>query len=257
MDAPGAFTWPDGKRVAASLTFDDARQSQLDAGLPILDRHGVKATFYVSIPRAAAQADAWRAAVATGHELGNHSLRHSCSANFLWQARHVLEDYTLETMETELLEANRQLTEWFGVTPQTFAYPCGQDFVGRGIGRQSYVPVVARNFLAGRGFRDEYLNAPGICDLAKLGGTELDGLDAEALFSLLERAAEKRLWLVLAGHEVGSGGHQTTRAQVLDRFAAYCADPANGVWIDTVANIAAYVRVNQPPPPSLSSSPLD
>ena len=247
MDENGRFNWPDGKRVAVSLTFDDARQSQLDVGLPILDRYGIKATFYVSIPRAAQQAASWQAAIDAGHELGNHSLRHSCSANFLWKARYVLEDYTLEMMEEELLEANRQLAELFGVTPRTFAYPCGQDFVGRGRGRQSYVPVVARHFLAGRGFRDEYLNAPGICDLAKLGGTELDGLPAAELFSLLERAAENHLWLVFAGHEVGSGGHQTTRADALDQFAAYCADPNNGVWIDTVANIAAGAG---PPPAS-------
>ncbi len=29
------FRWPDGKRAAISLTFDDARFSQIDCGLPI------------------------------------------------------------------------------------------------------------------------------------------------------------------------------------------------------------------------------
>ena len=245
MNGPRTFNRPPGKRVAVSLTFDDARQSQVDAGLPILNRHGVKATFYVSIPRAAEQAAGWRAAVAAGHEIGNHSLNHPCSANFFWKARNVLEDYTLERMEEELLEANSRLTDLFGVTPRTFAYPCGQDFVGRGAGRQSYVPVVARHFLAGRGFRDEHLNPPEICDLAKLGGTELDGLNAADIRSTLDRAAENQLWLVLAGHDVGSSGRQTTRTEALEEFCAYCVDPASGVWIDTVANIAAYVKANQ------------
>ena len=39
--------WPEGKKTALSLTFDDARLSQVDQGLPLLDAYGVKATFYV------------------------------------------------------------------------------------------------------------------------------------------------------------------------------------------------------------------
>ena len=45
------FQWPKGKRAAISLTFDDARLSQIDNGLPLLDRHRVRATFFVT-PRA-------------------------------------------------------------------------------------------------------------------------------------------------------------------------------------------------------------
>ena len=41
------FPWPEGKRFALSLSFDDARASCLDHGIPLLNTHGVKATFYV------------------------------------------------------------------------------------------------------------------------------------------------------------------------------------------------------------------
>ena len=37
--------WLEGKTAALSLTFDDARLSQVDQGLPLLDAYGVKATF--------------------------------------------------------------------------------------------------------------------------------------------------------------------------------------------------------------------
>ena len=40
------FKWPEGKKMAISLTFDDARLSQADLGIPLLDKYGVKATFY-------------------------------------------------------------------------------------------------------------------------------------------------------------------------------------------------------------------
>ncbi len=43
-----AFRWPNGKRVALSLSFDDARASQVEGGTALLDRFGVKATFYLT-----------------------------------------------------------------------------------------------------------------------------------------------------------------------------------------------------------------
>ena len=237
------FTWPEGKRVAVSLSYDDARPSQLQEGLPILDRHEVKATFYVSFAHLDGHLEQWRAAAANGHEIGNHSLHHSCSGNFGWKNRIALEDYTSEQMESELIEANAKIAELFGAPARTFAYPCGQTFVGRGVERRSYVPAVARNFLAGRGFRDEYMNDPAFCDLAKLGGTELDCVPFEGLVDITERAASRGAWVVYAGHNVGAtSGHQIVLSDALERYCAWCQDPGNGVWIDTVAHIAEYVQ---------------
>jgi hypothetical protein len=248
--APETFAWPEGKRVAVSLSFDDARYSQLDAGVPLLDRYGVKGTFYVSFPRAEERAEDWRRAAANGHEIGNHSLKHSCTGNFFWKSRNVLENYTLEDMAAELREATRHIERVLGVSPATFAYPCGQTFVGRGIRRQSYVPAVARQFVAGRGFRDEHFNLPSFCDLAKLGGTELDGLTFEQLVSTVTKGADSGMWIVFAGHDVGNrqlnAGRQVVLADELGRFCEYCLNPENGVWIDTVATIARYVRDRQP-----------
>jgi hypothetical protein len=241
MDAFRALPWPRDARVAVSLSFDDARPSQLDRGIPILDRLGVKATFYVSPDRARERLDDWRRAVAAGHEIGNHSLRHTCSGNFIWGARNVLENSTVEEMEEELAEANRRLQELFGTTPTTFAYPCGQTFVGRGLGRRSYVPVVARLFLAGRGFREEFFNRPDFCDLAALAGTEMDGVPFEKLVASVEQAAANGLWVVLVGHDVGALHRQCVAADTLERFCAWCLDPAHGVWLDTVAAVAAHV----------------
>lgn len=238
-----AFAWPEGKRAAVSLSFDDARSSQIRNALPILGRHDVKATFYVKVTQVERAPDTWACALRHGHEIGNHSLHHACTGNFGWKDARVLEDYTFEEMEQELLEANRQLRELLGQTPATFAYPCGQTFVGRGVERRSYVPAVARHFIAGRGFRDEHFNNPQFCDLAKLGGTELDGVPFEELVDLVERAASTGCWIAFAGHDVfADARHQVVREDDLDRFCAYCRDPANGVWIDPIAAVASYVR---------------
>lgn len=242
------FSWPDGKRVAVSLSFDDARPSQVDVGVPLLDEYGVRATFYVSPSRVPERLDAWKAAVAAGHEIGNHSMQHACTGNFAWSRQKALEDYTLKQMAEELDQASAEIGQLLGVHAMTFAYPCGQKFVGRGQRVRSYVPLVAERFAAGRGWRDETANDPAFCDPAQLLAVELDGLTFEQLKTLVEAAAERGAWLVLAGHEIGQKGRQTTRADTLRAFCEYAADAENGLWVDTVANVARYVAEHRANP---------
>ena len=237
-----SFSWPRGVRAAVSLSFDDARGSQVDRGIPILDQYGVKGTFYVLPSRVEQCLPEWTAAVAKGHEIGNHSTTHPCSANFSFARTNGLEDYTLDRMENELTGAQARLHELLSVTPSTFAYPCGQKFVGRGAQTQSYVPLVAKHFTAGRGYRDERHNSPATCDPAQLYGYELDGYAFSEVKNWIEYAVEEGGWLVLAGHEVGGpGAHQTVREDTLHALCQYCGDNANGIWLDTVAAVADYV----------------
>jgi peptidoglycan-N-acetylglucosamine deacetylase len=42
-----AYPWPEGKLAAISLSFDDARESQVIVGTTLLDQYGIKATFFV------------------------------------------------------------------------------------------------------------------------------------------------------------------------------------------------------------------
>ena len=138
------FPWPDGRKAALSLTFDDARESQVDVGLPLLNEHGVRATFYVLPDGARKRLALWKAALAAGHEIGNHSSSHPCTGNFAFSRTNALEDYTLERLEADVAVANAALAADLGRAPTAFAYPCGQSFVGRGEGVRSYVPVVGR-----------------------------------------------------------------------------------------------------------------
>jgi len=235
------FCWPGGKRAAISLTFDDARFSQFDHGLPILDKYGIKATFYVSIHHLEERLDAWKGAVANGHEIGNHSLTHPCSGNFPFIRKRALEDYTLCMMRYELEEASNVIERLLGVRPVSFAYPCGQKFVGRGRNVKSYIPLVAEEFLAGRGWMDEWANDPTFCDMAQLMGVELDGKDFEQVKQLIDGTLANGGWLIFCGHEIGEEGHQTTRSSTLRALCEYVQDPANGLWLDTVQAVARYI----------------
>jgi peptidoglycan/xylan/chitin deacetylase (PgdA/CDA1 family) len=237
-----SFHWPDRKRAALSFSFDDTRVSQADCGLPILDAHGVRATFYATFSNLEKRLELWRGAVQAGHELANHSTHHPCGGNYHLVPGYVLEDYTLPRMEEELLEANAQIEELLHVKPQTFAYPCGQKFVGRGLHTQSYVPLVAKHFLAGRGFRDQSANIPGFCDLAQLHAIDADSLEAEAVIEEIERALKSGNWLILAMHEVGPGKRQSISPHALESLCRFVRSREDTLWTGTVAEIAAYVQ---------------
>lgn len=245
VSAATATAWPAGARMALSLSFDDGRESQVTAGLPVFARHGAKVTLYVVPSAVERHLDGWKQAAAAGHEIGNHSLTHSCSGNFPFARQKALEEHSVVRMREELVAANRRITELLGVTPRSFAYPCGQTYVGRGTGTQSYVPVIAELFVSGRGWLDEAANDPGYVDLAQITGVEMDGKDFSQIQPLLDEARKTGAWLVLAGHDIGAGGRQTTRIAMLEELLAYARDPAQGIWLATVAEAAELVMKRQ------------
>lgn len=230
--------WPGGADVGLTLTFDDARPSQIEAAMPILDRHGVRATFFVSFPAVEQRLEEWREAARRGHEIGNHSWTHPCSGNFGFARGNPLEAYDLARMADDIDRASARIADLFGAPPRTFAYPCGQKYVGRGVEAASYVPIIARRFAAGRGFRDESHNTPGWFDPARTMAYDADGADLPALIALIDRARHERGWVVLAAHDVGDHPTQAMRPELLDALCAYAADRANGVWTATMAEAA-------------------
>ena len=237
------FTWPGRIRAAVSVSFDDGRVSQLEQAMPILDAHDARGTFYI-LPRCVESeqaARAWRAAAQAGHEMGNHTVTHPCSGNYGFARARALENLTLEQMAAELDGAQRVIDERLGVTPTSFAYPCGQRFVGRGVGVQSYVPLVAQRFGFGRAFRDESANDPAFCDPAQLFGVDFDGISVEELEPWLDATIAQGHWLVLAGHDVSDEpARQAIPARTLAWLCARARED-EALWLDTVSNVGACV----------------
>ena len=231
---------PNGAGVALSLTFDDARDSQLDIAVPILDdAHGIRATFFVLPPPVSRRQSDWQTVLRNGHEIGNHSATHPCSANFAFSRTNALEDYSLERMEAEIDEASAGIERLLGVRPQSFAYPCGQSFVGRGEGRTSYVPLVARRFPAARGYGSETSNDPLRCDFTHLEAFTIDGRSPEELVGLVDHAGVTGRWVIMAGHDVGQGGEQTVLVDALEALCHRVAQPDG--WAAAVAEVAKYL----------------
>ncbi len=237
--------WPHGCRVALSLSFDDARPSQLDVAMPVLRAHRVRASFYVLPAPVRCRLGEWRAVLAAGHEIGNHTATHPCSGNFAFSRGNALEDYTLERMEAEIDRSSDRIEALLGVQPSSFAYPCGQSFVGRGQSRTSYVPAVARRFLAARGYAGETSNDPVLCDLAHLEAFAVDGVDADGLVRLVDDDGADGRWVIMAGHDVGEGGAQTVAVSALEGLCRRLSQ--GGVWVAPVAEVARHLRHRQLP----------
>ena len=234
-----------GKKAAISLTFDDARYSQADTGVAFLNHYGIKATFFVVPSSVEERLNGWKKATASGHEIGNHTITHPCTGNFLWSKNHALENYNLDSIKNELTKCNEGVEELLGVKPEVFAYPCGQKFVGRDTNTKSYVPLISQMFLLGRGWRDEAMNDAAFCDMAQISGIEMDGKNFDEILPLIEEAKNTGQWLVLAGHEMGDSGVQTTRFAMLKQLIEYVQDPANEIWIAPAGTIAKYILKNR------------
>jgi|SRR5579859_7659283 len=243
MKKSKSFSWPDGTKAAVSFSFDDARPSQVDNGMAFFDLFPFKATFYVTPSGVEKRIPAWRQMVQKGHEIGNHSMNHPCSSNFDWAKDRAVEDYTLKRMEKEeILAANAYIQKTLGVKAKTYAYPCGHTYIGRGEKTQSLVPLISKHFIAGRGFRNEYLNDPLRCDMAQIGGIECDRIPSDEFKRFLDEAADHGKWVVFAGHDIAPIGRQATMIRELERTLVYLQEHPGDFWVKPVADVAEYVQ---------------
>jgi peptidoglycan/xylan/chitin deacetylase (PgdA/CDA1 family) len=100
---------PDGGRVA--LTFDDGPDPEATpAALDVLDRRGVRATFFVVGEKAAAHPDLVQRAARAGHVIGNHSWHHHWWTNFKF-GRALVEEIGRTNDRIEQITGRRPI--WF------------------------------------------------------------------------------------------------------------------------------------------------
>ena len=236
--------WPNQCQAAISLTFDDGLASQLALAVPMLDSHDLRATFYPVAREDYRQTLApWQRVAETGHEIGNHTARHPCSINHAFirrSGRLTLEEMSLADMQAELALAQSRLEE---IVPQStacsFAYPCYQPFVGRGLERASYVPLVAKQFVAGRGW-GESANDPDTCDVAYLWSWPCERLSGAQLIGLAERAAASGRWAIFTFHGIHEGNLSVAEAD-LQELCRFLADNRDRFWTAPVGTISTAV----------------
>ena len=250
VDLMPDFPWPNAAQAAISLTFDDARTSQLDTGIPLLNKYGLHGTFFLSPDIAESRLADWQAAALNGHEMGNHTLTHPCSDcyDFSHDRGNGLEFYDLERIAADIDAANEWIRERFGAAPRTFAYPCGQTYVGRGREHQSYVPLVAERFLAGRVFCHSIPNPPNRVDLAQVWSEDADRRRPGDVLPLLEDCLARGHWLVLTAHDVAPEHTQGIPPETLESICRWAREKGDAVWVDTMAAVAAHLKTQSEQP---------
>jgi peptidoglycan/xylan/chitin deacetylase (PgdA/CDA1 family) len=234
------FPWPHGARYAVSLTYDDALESGRLNAVPALDQAGFKGTFFLSGPvmQVPEKLKLWVPVGKEGHELASHTLFHPCAAAAkIGLPGYALEDYDLPRMEKELRESQARLVA-LGVRPagESFAYPCGQDWVGHD--HESYRPLVDKIFKAARGV------TYGVADpwTVDLGMVPSSGSgSAEGLRYWAEQAEQSGGWTVFLFHGVG-GDYLSTKLEAHQALIDYLKSADGLVWVAPFGEVAAWVK---------------
>lgn len=177
-------------RGALSISFDDFPHSSAALGAPVLERHGVRGTFYAAAGltdqegpqgRNHSREDISRLARA-GHEIGCHTFaHHDCARRGAYES---LID----------LARNRDALAQMGAPElRTLAYPFGETSV-------ELKATLPARFLCARGV-NAGLNV-GRVDLAHLRSYPLFGRGIAAAHKALARAARRGAWIIVFTHDV-------------------------------------------------------
>lgn len=216
-----------GNRVAAvSYTFDDGTLGHYTVAAPTLEKYGFRGTFGIVVSKTADDPDAaqklagpnavrltswkeWRELAAKGHEICNHGMDHR-----------MLPSLNDAGLEREVNEAARIITQKMGCRPLSFIYP--------GNSRNPTVRnFVLKNHIVTREY-EEIFGGPNF---------NLDKANAS-----IDKAIQTGQAIVFMTHAVAEVGYLPLSREDLDGHLQYVSQLKDRIWVDTLANVARYVR---------------
>ena len=240
------FRWPDGARAAVSLGYDDAVPTQLDNAIPALNRHGLRASFYLSLgmPTVQTRMEEWRAAVRQGHELANHTLFHQCAGGTpdrSWVPSHRdLNNTTAEQMLDQVTLANTMLHALDGKRERTFTVPCGDSIAGG----QDYVDLVRDQFVAIKAASGAIVPSMRTLDLHRVPVAMPTKVSGQELIAQVKQAGERGTMVNFTFHGIG-GDHLSVSKEAHEELLRFLAANRKQYWTDTFLNIMKHVRREQ------------
>jgi len=237
--------WPQDRSAAISLTFDDAMANHLDIAGPILKKHRLNGTFFVStgLGMWEKRKGEWEQLAKDGNELGDHTVHHPC---LLPEIEPHSQDYSPEMMQAEIRDSARAVSE---VVPRqrglTFAYPCGDLSFGPPAD-QAKNSVLYLKFVAEYAFGAR-ISGPGgtqdpddisVLAITDLGSTEKK--DFSGLLAMADPAVQQHQWGVFCFHGIG-GEYLSVSASAFDELAAYL-DAHREIWTAPFGDVVRYIQ---------------
>lgn len=246
VHAEEAFRWPEGARAAVSLAYDDAVPSQLDNAIPALNRHGLRASFYLTLghPSIEQRMEEWRAAARQGHELANHTLFHQCAGGTPATAwvppQRDLRNTTAEQMREQVVLANTMLQALDGQRERTFTVPCGHRIASG----QDYVSLVRDQFVAIKGASGAVVPSMRALDLHAVPVAAPSNVTGHELIAAVKQAGERGTMVNFTFHGIG-GDHLSVSKEAHEELLRFLAANRKLYWTDTFLNIMRHVKREQ------------
>lgn len=239
-----AVKWPDNKKSAIILTYDDALPSQLKNVVPQLKAAKLNATFFLTSDIDSISIPQWRILGKKGFELGNHTVFHPCAGT---DDNPVPSDhYTAYQIIREIEVMDRFLFAVDGKTKRTFAYPCAETIVGG----KDYVDSLRKYTLV------RYARAGGdstafITDFAHLDPFRvpsygLEGGESGAqLIAFVKKVQQSGGLGIIMLHGVG-GDYITISTEAHQELIRYLQSQKSTIWIPTFQQGMDYINKQIP-----------
>jgi hypothetical protein len=242
------LAWPNGKKGAVSLTYDDALPVHHQTIAPLLEANGLRGTFYTNIlALLRAPEGAWRHVAAQGHELGNHSIFHPCRKDHPERTTWLADDYDLRNYTTqrwldEMRSASFTLSLLDGRQERSFGNTCCNTELGQGETRHSLEPLIEELFVAGRGPHNSRTITAQTLNLAALGHFSGDARNFESLRPEINRGVEEGGWTIYMIHGVGSDTHNLfIDPDEHQKLVEYLGN-RDDIWTAPLVDVARHLR---------------
>jgi peptidoglycan/xylan/chitin deacetylase (PgdA/CDA1 family) len=211
-------------KARVSLTFDDAWRSQFTNGIPVLNKYGMKATFYMLTGETAdpqyMSVDQMKQIQAGGHEIASHTIDHPH-----------LPTLSAAEIDRQLKDSQAALRGWMGPgVAKNFCTPFGE--------YNATVVSIAKKYYRSHRSTDEGFNTKDATDVYNIKVQNILGTTTPAQVGLwVDQAKRDNSWLVLVYHEVAANNAvedptYSVTPQNLDAELALIQ--AKGVTVSTV-----------------------
>lgn len=235
--------WPNGKKAAVVLTYDDGLDSQLNIAIPQLDTFGFKGTFYIYGYLPENRFDAWKKVSEKGHELGNHSLFHPClgKGSTKQSPRFSSEDYDVPSIIREIRVMNKLLFAITGKTPTSYAYPCSETLVG-GVDYSDSLQVSGLLKFARTGGNQTIIKDFSNLNYFKIPTYSVKpGSDASTLTSYAGEVLQQGGLGVYIFHGVG-GDYLSVGGDDHLKLLKYLNEHSDEIWVTTFSEAMEYLQ---------------